>query len=45
MLIKLLISCIALILLREPYGLQPLRGCGYSAQGLFQAILITAAII
>lgn len=45
MLIKSLISCIALILLREPYGLQPLRVYGYSAQGLFRAILITAAII
>jgi hypothetical protein len=34
-----------LILLREPYGLPPLQVYGYSAQGLFQAILITAAII
>ena len=45
MLIKSLISCIALILSREPYGLQLLRVYGYSVQGLFRAILITAAII
>ena len=45
MLIKSRISCIALILLREPYGLQPLQVYGYFAQGLFRAILITEAII
>ena len=43
--IKSRISCIALILLQEPYGLPPLRVYGYSAQGLFRAILITEAII